>query len=363
VTSGKRVPPVRLIRIIDRVRAALAGLHRSSVPGNVALMEMSLAPWAFQALHVGARLGVADQLADGPRHAIEIAPAVGADPDALHRLMRALASRGVLKQRRDGRFGLTAVGQALRADTQGSLRDVVLYVGDPKRWHEWSQLSYSVRTGEPASEMLYGMPMFDYLQTDPEYAALFNDAMTAMSGLSSELSLQDYDFTGVRLVVDVGGGHGKVLSAILRHAPDARGVLFDLPSVACEAGATFIEAGVADRVTVQGGSFLESVPPGADLYVMKHIIHDWDDETSLTILRNIRTGIARDGTLLLLEMVLPERASSHLGHVIDLEMLLMLNGQERTRSQYAKLLSHSGFELTRVIPTASPFAIVEARPV
>ena len=363
MTSDQRVPPVRLVQMIDRVRATLARLHRSSAPGNVALLEMALAPWAFQVLHVAARLGVADQLAGGPRHAAEIAPAVGADPDALHRLMRALASRGALKERRDGRFQLTAVGQALRADAPGSMRDVVLYVGYPKRWQEWGQLLHSVQTGEPVSEMLYGKPLFDYLQTDPEYAQVFNDAMTAMSELSSDLSLQDYDFTDFRLVVDVGGGHGKVLAAILRNAPDARGVLFDLPSVAGEAGAVFAQAGVADRVRAEGGSFLASVPAGGDLYVMKHIIHDWDDARSATILRNIRTAIADGGTLLLLEMVLPERASSHLGHVIDVEMLLMLSGKERTRSQYAKLLAQAGFELTRVIPTASPFAIVEAKPV
>ncbi|MBI5337134.1 MAG: hydroxyneurosporene methyltransferase [Mycolicibacterium rufum] len=357
---GRRLPPVRLIQAVDRLRAGLAGLHRSTAPGNVALLELATGAWTTQVLYVAAKLGIADQLAAGPRRAADVAAAVGADPDAVYRLMRAMTSRGALRERRDGRFALTAVGHALRADSEGSLRDMVLFIGHPARWADWGALLYSVQTGEPAAEMLRGMPFFAYLETDPDFAEVFNNAMTAASGLSNDVALQAYDFSRCRLVIDVGGGHGAVLSTILRGAPDARGVLFDLPAVVEGAGGLLADAGVAHRTAIEGGSFLESVPAGGDLYVMKNIIHDWDDEHSLTILRNIRTGIAEDGRLLLLEMVLPERASSFIGHMLDLEMLLMVHGRERTRAQYADLLSRAGFRLTRVLPTVSPMSVIEA---
>ncbi|MCZ0726876.1 methyltransferase [Mycolicibacterium iranicum] len=362
-STQNRVPPVRLIKAVDRLRAGLQRLHRSSAPGNIALLELATGAWTTQVLYVAAKLGIADRLAGGPSDAENIAAQVGADPDALHRLMRAMTSRGVLREGRDGRFALTPVGQALRSDSEGSLRDMVLFIGHPSRWADWGSLLYSVQTGEPASEKLRGMPFWDYLDTDAEFAAVFNNAMTAASGLSNDVALQAYDFTDARLVVDVGGGHGAVLSTILRSAPGAKGILYDLPAVVAGAGPLLAEAGVADRCTVTGGSFLNSVPAGGDVYVMKNIIHDWSDTDSTTILRNIRTAIAGDGKLILLEMVLPERASSFIGHMLDLEMLITLHGKERTRAQYAKLLAAVGFELTRVVPTVSPLSVIEARAV
>lgn len=351
------------IRAIDRMRATLEQWHRGTAPGNVALLELATGAWTTQVLYVAAKLGIADQLAGGPLHSADVATAVGAHPGAVHRLMRAMTSRGALRERRDGRFALTSVGQALRADAPGSMRDMVLFIGHPARWADWGSLDYSVRTGEPAADMLRGMPFFDYLDTDPEFAEVFNNAMTAASGLSNDVALQAYDFSGCRLAVDVGGGHGAVLATILQKAPHARGVLFDLPAVVDGAGRVFDAAGVAARASVEGGSFLDRVPAGGDLYVMKNIIHDWDDDHALTILRNIRTGIDADGRLVLLEMVLPDRASSFIGHMLDLEMLLMLHGRERTRAEYAELLRQAGFRLIKVIPTVSPISVIEAVPV
>lgn len=360
VSTKKKVPPVRLIQAVERVRAGLARMHRASAPGNIALLELATGAWTTQVLYVAAKLGVADRLAARPARAQDIAAQVGADPDALHRLMRALTSRGVLRQRRDGRFTLTPVGEALRTDSDDSLRDMVLFIGHPARWADWGSLQYSVETGLPAAEKLRGMPFFDYLATDPEFATVFNNAMTAASGLSNDVALQAYDFTDARLVVDVGGGHGAVLTTILRSAPKADGILYDLPDVVAGAGALLDAAGLSHRCTVLGGSFMESVPAGGDVYVMKNIIHDWSDAESLKILRNIRTAIADGGRLILLEMVLPERASSFIGHMLDLEMLLMVSGKERTRAEYEHLLRQSGFRLTRVIPTVSPISVVEA---
>lgn len=358
-----RVPSQRLVRAVDRVRAGLQRLHRSSAPANIALLELATGAWTTAALYAAARLRIADQLAAGAKHSNDVAHRVGASADGVHRLMRALASRGVFTQHADGSFTLTRVGQALRSDSEGSLRDLVLFIGHPIRWADWGNLEHSVRTGRTAFCELHGRPFFDYLDSDPDFAAVFNKAMTASSGLADDVALGAYDFTGFKLVVDVGGGHGSVLSTILRNAPEARGVLYDLPAVVADAEPTFATAGVADRASVTGGSFIDSVPGGADAYVMKNILHDWPDDDAVVILRNIRTAIAPGGRLLILEMVLPERANGFIGLMLDLEMLVAAGGRERTRGEYANLLSRCGFRLIRVIDTVTPLSIVEAEPV
>ncbi len=358
-----KVPPLPVVRVIDRLRSGLQRLHRSMVPGNIGVLELATGAWTTQTLYVAAKLGVADQLSRGPGRARDVAKATNADPDAVYRLMRALASKGVLKHHRDDRFSLTGVGKALRSDDPQSMRDMVLFIGHQARWNDWGHLLHSVQTGQPASEALRGMPYFDYLETDPELATVFNDAMTATSRITNEIALGAYDFTGSKVIVDVGGGHGGLLSSILHRAPEARGVVYDLPSVVAGAHATFETAGVTNRATSEGGSFLDRVPDGADTYVMKNIIHDWDDDSSAKILQNIRTAIAPNGKLLLLEMVLPERATSFLGFQLDLEMLVTVGGKERTRAEYANLFARTGFRLERVIDTVTPLSIIEARPV
>lgn len=357
-----KTPPVPVVRAVERVRAGLEKLHRSLVPGNIALLETVTGAWTTQMLYVAAKLGIPDQLSEGPLHAAEVAERIQADPDAVYRLMRGLASKGVLKHRRDDRFALAPVGDALRADSPASMRALVLFFGHTARWEDWGQLLHSVQSGQPAALKLRGMPYFDYLDTDPELADAFNDAMTATSSLTTYASLSAYDFTRFRRIVDVGGGHGALLSMILRRAPQAQGVLYDLPSVVEGAETTLKAAGVADRCSREGGSFMESVPAGADAYVLKTVIHDWDDDTSLQILRNVRAAIGPDGKLLLFEFVIPDRAKPHFGMLLDLEMLITVGGRERTRDEYAKLLSGAGFRLDRVIETVTPLSIVEASP-
>ncbi|WP_457920655.1 methyltransferase [Mycolicibacterium novocastrense] len=358
-----KVPPMPVVRVLDRLRAALQHVHRSTVPPSVAILEMATGAWTTQTMYVAAKLGVADELAKGRARAADIAERVGADTDALYRLMRALTSKGLLEHHRDDTFSLTKVGQTLRADHPESMRDMVLFIGHPARWEDWGSLLHSVQTGEPSVIKLRGMPYFDYLETDPELAQVFNKAMTATSGITNEIALSQYDFSTFKLIVDVGGGHGVLLSTIANRAPGARGIVYDLPSVVTGAAATFTAAGVADRCTAEGGSFLDRVPEGGDAYVMKNIIHDWDDATSLTILRNIRTAIAPHGKLLLLEMVLPQRATPFIGFQLDLEMLVTVGGRERTRADYAELLRNAGFRLDRVIDTVTPISIVEASPI
>lgn len=359
----RKAPPVTVVRVLDRFRAGLQRLHRSTAPGNIALLELATGAWTTQILYTAAKFGIPDQIAAGVTRPAEIAAKVGAHPDAVHRLMRALASKGVLRQRRNGSWALTSVGRALRTDTADSLRDMVLFIGHEARWADWGHLSYSVQTGKPAADELRGMPFFEYLDTDPEFAQVFNDAMTAGSGLSNDIALAAYDFTPFALIVDVGGGHGAVLSSILQSAPQARGVLYDLPSVVAGASAALEAAGVAHRCAIEGGSFLESVPEGGDAYVLKNVIHDWNDDDCLTILRTIRTAIAPGGRLILLEMLLPPRPTSFVGFLLDLEMLLMLQGRERTRAEFDDLLRRAGFRLQRVYDTVSPISVIEAVPV
>lgn len=362
MTTVSKAPPSWLIDGIGRVRAGLGFLHRSAVPPNVALFELAQGAWVSQALSAAVRLRLADELAAGPRSADEVARRVGSDPAATYRLLRALASKGVFTLRADGRFGLTRMGRMLRSDAEGSMAPMIALVGAPEHWQHWSDLEYSVRTGRTAVEKQRGLEIFDYLETNADYAKTFNDAMTGVSTVAIEAAVPLYDFTDRRLIVDVGGGHGALLIAALAAAPGARGVLFDLPSVAEGARHAVAAAGLTRRCSVEDGSFFESVPPDGDAYLMKTVIHDWDDEEALTILRNVRSAIADDGTLLLFELVLPEGAPPHPGLLVDLEMLVHAGGRERTAAEYAKLLAQAGFRQTRVLPTTGPMSIVEAVP-
>jgi O-methyltransferase domain/Dimerisation domain len=354
-------PPSWLIAGIGRVRRVLDLASRSAVPANVALLELAQGAWLTQALYVATKLGIADTLPDGPRSAEEVAARVGADPDATYRVMRALASQGVLNLRR-GRFRLTRVGQAMRSDYYGSMAPFIALIGSPAHWEHWGALLHSARTGGTAVEALRGTSIFDYFDADPEYAEVFNDAMTGVSTMAIEMAVLLYDFTDRKLIVDVGGGHGALLAEVLAQAPQSRGVLFDLPSVIQGAGPLLDAAGLAERCTVSGGSFFDAVPDGGDAYLLKTVIHDWDDERSLTILRNMRTAMAPEGKLVLMELVLPEGAPPHPGMLLDLEMLVQAGGRERTASEYAELLSRTGFRQTRIIPTAGPMSLVEAVP-
>jgi hypothetical protein len=363
VPRKPKAPPAWLIGGIGRVRAALTVASRAAVPPNIALLEMAQGAWLTQALYAAAELGIADALRDGPRSAEEVARQVGTAPDPTYRVMRALAANGVLTLRRDGRFGLTRLGHALRSDHDGSMAPMIKLVGRAEHWEHWSHLMHSVRTGQPAVEAIRGMSAWDYLESNPEYAAVFNDAMTGVSAVAIDTAVPLYDFADRTVIVDVGGGHGALLARILARTPQARGVLFDLPAVVDGAGPLLDAAGVGDRCARVGGSFFESVPDGADAYVMKTVIHDWDDEEALAILRNVRTAIASGGKLLLFELVLPEAAPHHPGMLLDLEMLVHAGGRERTARQYADLLARGGFRLTRVIPTPGPMSIVEAVPV
>ena len=312
------------------------------------------------AILVAANLGLADLLKDGPLSIADLAEATGTHARSLYRMLRALASRGIFSEDADGRFSLTALADPLRSDAPDSIHNWALFVGSEAELQTWAHLSYSVRTGKPAFEHIFGKGWFDYLDDQPEMAQIFNKLMTGGSTSDGGAIIEAYDFSVYRKIVDVGGGHGALLAHILEQAPQSSGVLFDAPSVIAGAtGAidTQVNQGRAERVA---GNFFEAVPNGGDAYVLKYIIHDWDDERAIVILKNCRQAMAENGRVLLVEMVIPAGNAPSPGKFLDLEMLLYFYSRERTEAEYCDLLQQAGLELITITPTASPFSIIEA---
>lgn len=332
-------------------------------PPEAVLFQMVFGKAVTQALSVVARFGVADQLAAGPKSADELASAAGLHPGHLYRVLRALAGLGVFAADDGGRFALTPVGNLLRSDVPGSMRAIATYVCDPWSWTPWGDLAGCVRDGRPAFEKVFGEGVFDYLGKHPAEAATFDAGMTGFSQQVTAGVLAAYDFSPYRTVVDVGGGHGALLLSILKANPAARGVVFDAPPVAAGADGAIRAAGLADRCRAEGGDFFAAVPPGGDLYVLKHIIHDWNDAKATAILKAVRAAIPPSGKLLLVELVVPAGFAPHPAHVLDLEMMVLCDGKERTEAEYRDLLAGAGFLLTRVVPTDGPHGLVEAVPV
>ncbi len=317
--------------------------------------------WAAQAITAAVDLGIADALADGPLRADELASKVNADPDALRRLLRALIGRGIFRQRRDGRYELNSMANTLRSTAPFSTAGLARMVGSPQHREHWSYLSDAVRTGGAVIPSVNGTDAFDYLSREPELAEAFNRAMAETTEITVGSLMAAYPFASFRTVVDVGGGVGQLLAAIMAAAPTACGILYDLPQAVAEAPVLLRGNAIADRVRVVEGSFFDGVPAGGDIYVLKNVIHDWPDDKAVEILRNVRTAADTGATVLLIEFVIPEHKREYVGHLTDLEMLLTQAGRDRTAQEYRILLERAGFRVTRVVPTASPLSLVEAR--
>jgi hypothetical protein len=326
-----------------------------SLPPSAVLMQMVSGYRASQALYVAAKLGIADLLKDGPKSSDELAEAAHAHPAALRRLMRALASLGIFEEDAAGRFSLTPMGTCLRSDVPGSLRAPVLFLVGEEGWRAWGALLHSVQTGEPAFDHVYGMGGFDYGAQHPEFSKVLDESMAAFAAPVADAVLAAYDFSGTSTLVEVGGGNGALLSAILRAHPELRGILFDLPHVVTGASKVLADAGVADRCEVVGGSFFDSVPGGGDTYMLKWIIHDWDDDRSIAILRACHRAMKGTGKLLVLDQILPRRAEPSGATAVfmfDLEMLVVApGGRERTEDEFRALLAAAGFRVNRVVAT------------
>ncbi len=322
---------------------------------------MMTAYWLTQAIYVAAKLGIADMLIAGPMTSTELASLANVNPNRLHRVMRFLASRGVFSQTADQRFGLTRLSECLRTDVPTSIRAVAVMHGE-EQYEAWRNLLHAVRTGESAFGHTFGCDFFQYLSNRPESAGTFNDAMTASRWRSATLA-ETYDFNGVASLVDVGGGQGALIASVLAQHREIRGILFDLPDVVRGAHKNLQAAGVADRCAVVPGNFFESVPAGGDAYLLSQIIHDWDDERSRIILRNCRAAMTLQSRLLLIERVVPEDDQPSEAKGLDLHMMVLLAGQERTEQEYRLLLDSSGFRLLNIFEMPSEVSIIEAVPV
>ena len=313
-----------------------------------------------QAVHVAATLGIADLLADDSRTVDDLASSTSSHPDALYRLLRALASIGILHEEPGRAFSLTELGDGLRSDSPESLAGWALYVGRPYYWNAWAHLLHSVRTGENAFQSVHGKTIWEYRADHPEESAIFDGAMTALTRRVNSALLESYDFERFATVVDVGGGHGVLLAALLARYPAMRGVLFDQPHVVALAHDLLGVAGVTDRCRVIGGSFFESVPEGGDAYLLKAILHDWEDAEAVAILEVCRRAMRADATLLVVERILAPPNEGLAAKFSDLNMLVGPGGRERTVDEFAALFETAGFGLRDETPTRSDLSILTA---
>ena len=333
-----------------------------TLPPHVQLVNMGRAFMVSRVVYAAAKLGLADELAEGPRSAAELADRLKVHAPSLHRLMRMLAGLGVLTEQDAQRFALTPLGAALETGAPGAARSSLLWFGGPWASGAWDHIMYSLETGKSGMEKAHGMPLFDCLAQHPEFASLFSQMLMGLHSGEPPAVADAYDFSGFGTVVDVGGANGNMLAAILSRHAGPRGLLFDRAHVVSDAPALLEARGVSERVTIEAGDFFESVPAGGDAYVLSHVIHDWTEEQCLTILGHCRKVMKPNGRLLLVEMVIPPGDGPHPGKLLDMTMLLMTDGQERTEAEYASLLDKAGFRLTRVVPTKSAASVVEAVP-
>jgi O-methyltransferase domain/Dimerisation domain len=329
-------------------------------PPHVQLIQMGRASIVSRIVHAAAKLGLADQLAPEPKSAAELAGHMQLHAPSLHRLMRTLASLGILAERAEGRFSLTDLGQALRTGAPGSARSTLTFIGSPAFQGGWDNLVYSVQTGNTGFEKAHGVSLFDYLAEHAEQASLFSEAMIGLHNQEPPAVATAYDFSSFRTIVDVGGATGNLLATILVNHAGPRGILFDRPHVVQGAPAMFNAKGVSNRIAIEPGDFFQAVPAGADAYILSHIIHDWNEDQCLAILGHVRKAMNPAGRLLLVEMVLPTGDAPHPGKMLDIVMLVQSGGQERTEAEYRNLLGKAGFRLTNVVPTNSAASIVEA---
>ena len=332
-------------------------------PPGAAILQMLVGRWVSQAISSAAELGVADALKDGSLTPADIAARIGAHGPSVRRLLRALASVGIFAEDAEGRFHQTPLSEALRTDVPGSLNGMARHVGAPASVRAWNDLTTSIRTGEPAFRRVYGKSFFEHLESAPDHAAAFDHAMHGVSSTETAALLASYDFTGARVLVDVGGGDGTLLRAILGKHPALRGVVYDLEHVVARTRARLADTPEGARMEVASGSFFDSVPPAGDTFLLKHILHDWSDDHCVRILRNIRQAIPTEGRLLIIESVIQPGNDPHLGKILDLEMIALTEGGcERTEAEFAALLDATGFRLARVVPTEAPTSVVEASP-
>ncbi len=323
-----------------------------------ALISMTSSHWITQAVYVAAKLGLADLLADGSRSSTQLADATDTHTGSLHRLLRFLAILGVFEQVESDRFALTPIGELLRADVPGSGRSLAIFRGE-ESYQAWGDLLHTVKTGEQAFARAIGAPVFEYLVEHPERAQIFNNAMTSDPSIVEGISTA-YDLSQFEVVVDVGGGNGTLLASVLSAHPHLRGVLFDRPQVIEAARDNPAVKTVANRCELVAGDFFTSVPAGGDAYVLSRVLHDWDDQNCLKILRQCRISIPPHAKLLIVEPILEDQARFSYVQGFDVNMMVMAGGRGRTENEFRKLLKTAAFQLVRVVPLAVGAHMIEA---
>jgi hypothetical protein len=333
----------------------------STIPPSAQLLAMTSGFYLWWMVYVVAERGIADLLADGPQTSVELAQAAGVHEPSLHRLLRSLSAAGLFTEESPRRFALTPLGSALKTGDPSAARD--LYMCTPWMSRAWAEFPRVVATGENAMQLAFEMPVWEFFTQHPQESANFNRAMLAVSSTEKTAVAEAYDFSDVRRLVDIGGGIGMLLATVLDRYPRVQGVLFDRPTVIDDARTTFTEHGIAERCEIVGGDFFASVPENGDVYLLSHVVHDWDDDRCVEILRNCRRAMGTDGRLLLVEMVLPPGDAPHPGKMFDILMLVYTTGGvERTEEEYRELLHRGGFRLTQVVPTQAPVSVIEAIP-
>ena len=329
---------------------------------QLSLREMIGGVRYTQLVYVAAKLGIADLLKDGPRSPDDLADSIGADRRNLYRVLRALASLGIFAENQDGMFELTVKAEPLQSGVPDSERDWAILWGEEWFYRPWGGLLDNVKTGQTAFDDIFHMGLWEYLGSNPEAGEAFDRAMTSRSRGDMTTALTTFDFSGISRIVDVGGGQGELISAILKAHPEMHGVLFDLPS-AIEGARRLVESeGVSDRCELVGGSFFESVPAGGDLYILQGVIHNWNDSDATVILQKCRQAIGDNGRLLIVDHVLPTGNDPSPGKISDITMMVLVGALERTESEFRALLDAAGFRLTKVTPTQGR-SIIEGEPV
>jgi O-methyltransferase domain/Dimerisation domain len=332
----------------------------SGVAPSLQLMQMIHGFVLSQVVNVAAKLGVADHLADGPKTSHALAQDIAADPDALYRLLRACAGFGLFSEVESQTFALTPLGDLLRSNATGSLRDYAIFGLAPGLWLPFGHLEQAIRSGKPQAKQVLGMELWEYFSQHEEESTPFAAAMSYLSAGAAREVVARYDVSQAKKIVDVGGSHGMLLTALLQAAPAAEGVLFDLPHVIEHARTVVGSLGLNDRVALRSGDFFQEVPPGGDLYLLKQILHDWDDAHCLVLLKNIHRAARSQSRLLVVEMLMPDQPGPSVVTLMDLSMLVLFGGRERSGKDFESLLVRAGYLVQRVIPTAGLFSVVEA---
>lgn len=333
----------------------------TSLPLHIQFTQMASGNWLSQSIYAAAKLGIADYLCDRPHHCDELAQSIDCHASSLYRLLRALAGVGIFTETEPQIFALTPLAEFLRSDVPQSMRSMCIMLGDREHYQAWGNILYSIRTGAPAFDDYFGQGVFPYFAQHPESAEVFEQAMNNFSANELNAILSVYDFSSYQTLVDVGGGYGELLGSILQHNPQSRGILFDEDYVIQKAETTLRKHGIYDRCSTVSGSFFESVPAGGDAYLLKHIVHDWDDERSITILRNCRQKMSESAKVLILELVVPEGNTPSAAKMLDMNMLVMCpGGKERTAKEFDEILTHAGLQLLNIIPTQDDIHVIEA---